>query len=102
MSHSFLRETYEDEAQCDSNRSPSPLLKHYPYAHVCCSTVCCVVFGLLASTPARAYWSSHTRGCCYMAQPWQEDTLDDMRPGITLGRYLPGPAQGPLLRRVGM
>src|SRR6266478_6324015 len=21
---------YEDEAQCDSNRSPSPLLKHYP------------------------------------------------------------------------
>ena len=21
--------SYEDEAQCDSNRSPSPLLKHY-------------------------------------------------------------------------
>src|SRR5712664_3613172 len=24
--------SYEDEAQCDSNRSPSPLLKHYPGA----------------------------------------------------------------------
>src|SRR5262249_9928836 len=22
---------YEDEAQCDINRSPSPLLKHYPF-----------------------------------------------------------------------
>src|SRR5262249_16855695 len=25
---------YEDEAQCDSNRSPSPLLKHYPRLEV--------------------------------------------------------------------
>src|SRR4030095_12090124 len=24
---------YEDEAQCDSNLSPSPLLKHYPARH---------------------------------------------------------------------
>src|SRR5262249_41620701 len=24
---------YEDEAQCDSNLSPSPLLKHYPFFH---------------------------------------------------------------------
>ena len=23
---------YEDEAQCDSNLSPSPLLKHYPFS----------------------------------------------------------------------
>src|SRR5262249_40383893 len=27
---------YEDEAQCDSNLSPSPLLKHYPILLVCC------------------------------------------------------------------
>src|SRR5215510_8214102 len=29
---------YENEAQCDSNRSPSPLLKHYPRAVMQCRT----------------------------------------------------------------
>ena len=31
---------YEDEAQCDSNLSPSPLLKHYLYAHVPLILIC--------------------------------------------------------------
>jgi hypothetical protein len=30
---------YEDEAQCDSNLSPSPLLKHYPLGMSCVKSI---------------------------------------------------------------
>ena len=30
MGHAFLIGGDEDDAQCDSNLRPSPLLKHYP------------------------------------------------------------------------
>jgi site-specific recombinase XerC len=37
---------YEDEAQCDSNLSPSPLLKHYLFAHL-------VKFDVVEMNPVR-------------------------------------------------
>src|SRR5262249_21092588 len=104
------------------------------YAHVCCSTVCYLLFcslpcarplhggqelfdqalqsRLLLPAPLLPRLSViegwlmrllvlKARGFCHVVQPWQEEPLDDVRPSITPGRYPPGPAQGPLLRRVG-